>query len=145
MFKHVFSEKRATSGWVKRQILETIDNFEDAVEAMSTRPYAATEYNIISGVKKGVILARNPDGLVYSIPLKDTDRYIIMTNFDSIYHDIKVAAACYSESCFVLVRAVVAAVLPDSCCSTCCACAAKYCRAAPVVVYHCCCAHSAGG
>lgn len=89
MFKHVFSEKRATSGWVKRQILETIDNFEDAVEAMSTRPYAATEYNIISGVKKGVILARNPDGLVYSIPLKDTDRYIIMTNFDSIYHDIK--------------------------------------------------------
>jgi hypothetical protein len=89
LFRHLFRERRTASGWVKRKILESVDNFEEAVEAMSTRTYAATEYNIMSGVKKGIILARDPDGLVYSIPLRGDDRYIIMTNFDYIYHDIK--------------------------------------------------------
>jgi hypothetical protein len=89
MLQNVFVEKRVPSGWVKRQILQAHDNFEDAVHAMSTSPYAAPEYNIISGVKKGTILGRDPDGLVYHIDLGPTDRYIIMTNFDYIYHDIK--------------------------------------------------------
>lgn len=89
MLRNVFEEKRVTSGWVKRKILENTTDFEDAVAAMSTSKYAATEYNIISGVKKGTILARDPDGLVYSIDLTPSDRYIIMTNFDYIYHDIK--------------------------------------------------------
>ena len=90
MIKNVFSEKRDLSGWTKRKILETTEDYEDAVSAFSTTPYCATEYNIISGVKKGTILARNPDGLAYQLPLDKSDtNYIIMTNFDYIYHDIK--------------------------------------------------------
>lgn len=89
LMKNIFTEKRTASGFVKRKILEEIDNYEDAVEAFSTRPYIATEYSIISGVKKGIILARNPDGLAYKIDLKDEDRYIIMTNFDYVYGDIR--------------------------------------------------------
>jgi len=90
MIKNVFSNKRAISGWTKRKILENVDNYEDAVEAFSTSPYCGTEYNIISGVKKGTILARNPDGLAYQLPLTDSaKKYIIMTNFDYIWGDVK--------------------------------------------------------
>lgn len=88
LFKHLFTEKRPISGWVKRETLDNITDYEDAVQHLSTTPYAATEYNIISGVKKGVILARDPDGLAYKLELGD-NRYIIMTNFDYVYHDIK--------------------------------------------------------
>merc|ERR1712048_606585 len=80
---------RQSSGWVKRKILEEIDNYEDAVEAFASRPYIGTEYNIISGVRKGVILGRNPDSAAYRIYLNETDRYIIMTNFDYVYGDLK--------------------------------------------------------
>jgi hypothetical protein len=90
MLQNIFNEEhRAPSGWTKRKILEEIDNYDDAVEAFSTRKYIATEYNIISGVRKGTILARNPDGLAYNIDLKSDDRYIIMTNFDYIWGDLK--------------------------------------------------------
>jgi hypothetical protein len=90
MLRNVFKEKREISGWTKRKILETKDNYEDAVEAFSTTPYAASEYNIIAGVKKGVILARNPDGVAFKLPLDESKKdYIIMTNFDYPWHDIK--------------------------------------------------------
>jgi len=88
MFQNLFTEKRPLSGWTKRKILENHDNYEDAVEAFSHTPYVATEYNIIAGVKKGVIIGRNPDGPAYTIPLEDK-KYIIMTNFDYVYHDIR--------------------------------------------------------
>jgi hypothetical protein len=90
MLRNVFKEKREISGWTKRKILETKDNYEDAVEAFSTTPYAASEYNIIAGVKKGVILARNPDGVAFKLPLEESQKdYIIMTNFDYPWHDVK--------------------------------------------------------
>lgn len=90
MFHNVFSEKRDPSGWTKRKILENHDNYEDAVEAFSNTPYGATEYNIVAGVGKGTILARNPDGLAYQLPLSESSKkYIIMTNFDYVYHDLK--------------------------------------------------------
>jgi len=88
LIHNLLSEKRTPGGWVKRKIMEEVDNYEDAVEAFSTRPYAATEYNIVSGVKKGCIIARNPDGAAYRIDLND-DRYIVMTNFDYVYGDLK--------------------------------------------------------
>merc|ERR550537_1154672 len=65
LWKHLFKEKRATSGWLKRKVLESTDNYEDAVKAFSTLPYASTEYNIISGVQKGTILARDPNGVYH--------------------------------------------------------------------------------
>jgi len=90
MIKNIFSNKRPISGWTKRKILENVDNYEDAVEALSTSLYSSTEYNIVSGVKKGTILARNPDGLAYQLPLTDSaKKYIIMTNFDYIWGDVK--------------------------------------------------------
>jgi hypothetical protein len=90
MIKNVFTNKITPSGFLKRKILETADNYEDAVEAFSTTPYGATEYNIVSGVKKGTVLARNPEGLAYQLPLSESGKkYIIMTNFDYIWHDVK--------------------------------------------------------
>jgi len=90
MFRNLFTNKREISGWTKRKVLEQHDNYEDAVEAFSNTPYAATEYNIVAGVKKGVILARKPDGLAYKLPLGENGKdYIIMTNFDYPWHDIK--------------------------------------------------------
>jgi hypothetical protein len=87
---NLFTEKRPISGWTKRKILENVDNYEDAVDAFSNTPYVASEYNIVSGVKKGVVLARNPDGLAYKLPLNESSKkYIIMTNFDYIWHDIR--------------------------------------------------------
>jgi hypothetical protein len=90
MFRNLFKEKREISGWTKRKILENHDNYEDAVEDFSNTPYPASEYNIISGVKKGVILARDPDGVAYKLPLEESENnYIIMTNFDYPWHDVK--------------------------------------------------------
>jgi len=90
LWQHLFTEKRDLSGWIKRKVLQDIPDYEGAVHAFSTTPYAATEYNIISGVKKGTILAREPDGLAYDLPLdKSKHGYVIVTNFDYIWHDIR--------------------------------------------------------
>jgi hypothetical protein len=90
MISHLFTNKTTPSGFTKRKILETVDNYEDAVEAFSTTPYASTEFNIVSGVKKGIIIARNPDGVAYQLPLDKSDKkYIIMTNFDYPWGDVR--------------------------------------------------------
>jgi len=90
MIKNIFANKIIPSGWSKRKILETIDNYEDAVEALSTTPYGAPEYNIVSGVKKGTIIARNPEGPAYTLPLSESGKkYIIMTNFDYNWGDVR--------------------------------------------------------
>jgi len=90
MIANVLSNKIAPSGFTKRKILDTVDNYEDAVVAFSTTPYASTEYNIVSGVKKGIIIARNPEGVAYTMPLdKSEKKYIIMTNFDYNWGDIR--------------------------------------------------------
>jgi len=86
LMKNLYQEKRPLSGWTARKVLENTDNYEDAVKAFSTIPYPDPEYNIISGVKKGTILARDPDGLAYQLDL-DQHRYILMTNFDYLYND----------------------------------------------------------
>jgi N-acylethanolamine-hydrolysing acid amidase len=85
---NLYSERRPLSGWIARKTLEEVDNYEDAVKAFSSKPYPNPEYNIISGVKKGVILARDPDSLAYKIDL-GKHRYIIMTNFDYTTGDEK--------------------------------------------------------
>jgi hypothetical protein len=90
LMTHIFHEKRTTSGWIKRQVLQNIDNFEEAVKAFSTSPYASTEYNVISGNQKGVILARNPDDVYHTLTLgPNKNDYIVITNFDYWDHDIK--------------------------------------------------------
>lgn len=90
MLSNLFNGKREVSGWTKRKIIEVHDNYESAVEALSNTPYVTSEYNIVSGVGKGVILARNADGLAYKLPLHESSKkYIIMTNFDYVWNDVK--------------------------------------------------------
>jgi len=90
LMRHLFEEKRTTSGWIKRKVLENIDNFEDAVTALSTRPFASSEFIIMSGVQKGVILARDPDDLYHQQTLgPNKNDYIAITNFDFWDHDKK--------------------------------------------------------
>jgi len=90
LIKMLFEEKREASGWVRRQVLQSVDSFEEAVEAFSTRPYATTEYDIIAGVQKGVILARDPDSVYHKLTLgPNRNDYIIVTNFDYWDHDLK--------------------------------------------------------
>jgi N-acylethanolamine-hydrolysing acid amidase len=89
VMKQVFQEKRNLSGWVARKILENTDNYEDAVKAFSETPYPNPEFNIISGVRKGTILARRPEGLAYKLDLDKNHSYVLVTNFDHVYNDPK--------------------------------------------------------
>lgn len=92
--KRLLDEKVEFSGWTRRKVFENAVDYEEAVETLSTTPYISTEYNIVGGVRKGTILARNPTGLAYKMVLGETnyqcrDDYIIITNFDYVYHDIR--------------------------------------------------------
>jgi len=85
---------RLLNGWQLRQTLEACATYECALDRLSTVPYASTEYTILSGVRKGAILSRSPDYVAYKQTLgipADTQpaSYIIMTNFDFFYHDIR--------------------------------------------------------
>ena len=51
-------------------------------------------YAIVSGVKKGAILSRNPDGVAYTQTLGGPNfhqppEYVIITNWDFFFHDIR--------------------------------------------------------
>ena len=39
---------------------------DGAIAALQTAPYASTEYATISGVRKGTVLSRNPDGVAHA-------------------------------------------------------------------------------
>ena len=106
---YVFCERRlifylfffvCCQGWTLRKVLEEETTFDDAVERISTTPFCSSEYSIISGVKQGTILSLNPgvDGkanVMHRQVLGESNydepaEYIIMTNFDFYWHDIKV-------------------------------------------------------
>merc|ERR1712070_838865 len=85
---------RQLNGWTLRKVLEEETEFEKAIERLSTEPYCSTEYTIVSGVKKGKILSRDPDSVAYVQTLgeknfDERDDYIIITNFDFFFHDIR--------------------------------------------------------
>jgi hypothetical protein len=92
--KRLLDEKVEFAGWTRRKVFENAADYEAAVETLATTPYISTEYNIVGGVRKGTILARNPTGLAYKMVLGESnyqcrDDYIIITNFDYVYHDIR--------------------------------------------------------
>jgi hypothetical protein len=94
MIHNLLVEKRALNGWTVRKVLETVPDFETAVQTLSTAKYVAPMYNIMSGVKKGAILARDPDSLAFKLTLGQSNPqcrsdYIIMTNFDFWWGDIR--------------------------------------------------------
>ena len=64
------------------------------MKAIGAAPYVSTEYAIMSGVKKGTILSKNPNDVAYVQELgqdnvEERSDYIIMTNFDFFWHDIR--------------------------------------------------------
>jgi hypothetical protein len=82
------------NGWQLRKILETETTYDGAVAAISSVPYASTEYAIISGVRKGCILSRNPNMVAHTQILgqanfEEREDYVIMTNFDFFWHDVR--------------------------------------------------------
>lgn len=83
VMEHLFKEHREPSGWLVRKVMENNVNYEDAVQAMSNAKFASPLYILMSGVKKGVILAHDPDSLAYKLEF-GKKRYIIMTNYDYI-------------------------------------------------------------
>ena len=93
MFKNVLGGK-PLNGWQLRKICETHDNYEDAVAAIKAAPYVSTEYAIVSGVRKGTILAKAEAAVEHEQVLgkhneEQRDDYIIITNFDFWNHDVR--------------------------------------------------------
>ena len=92
-FKNL-ADGRPLNGWVLRKIMEANADFDSAVAAIAKVPYVSTEYAIVSGVKKGVIMSRNPDDVAFTQTLgqknfEERSDYIIMTNFDFFHHDVR--------------------------------------------------------
>jgi hypothetical protein len=93
MFKNL-ADGRPLNGWVLRKIMEENADYDSAIAAIAKVPYVSTEYAIVSGVKKGIILSKNPDDVAYTQTLgqqnfDEREDYIIMTNFDFFDHDIR--------------------------------------------------------
>eukprot|EP00613_Pedinella_sp_CCMP2098_P010494 CAMPEP_0171647498 /NCGR_PEP_ID=MMETSP0990-20121206/35497_1 /TAXON_ID=483369 /ORGANISM="non described non described, Strain CCMP2098" /LENGTH=410 /DNA_ID=CAMNT_0012224743 /DNA_START=42 /DNA_END=1274 /DNA_ORIENTATION=- len=86
-------------GWTLRKVFEEEVSFDAAVERISTTPFVSTEFAIVSGVQQGTILGLNPGvGGVAHVAhrqmlgesnFEEPSEYIIMTNFDFYWHDIK--------------------------------------------------------
>ena len=62
-FYELLVAKRPLNVWSVRKVLETVDTYEQAVEYLIKVEMTAPMYLIISGVKKGTILARSPNNL----------------------------------------------------------------------------------
>ena len=93
MFKNIFAGV-PSNGWSLRKIMENTADYDDAIEAISTTKFISTEYAIVSGVKKGAILAKDPESVAHVQTLgqpnfNERDDYIIITNFDFFFHDIR--------------------------------------------------------
>jgi len=85
---------RPLNGWTVRQVLMTESTFDGAIQALDSAKYASSEYAIVSGVKKGVILSKNPEYTAFKQTLgeknfDERDDYIIMTNFDFFWKDLR--------------------------------------------------------
>ncbi|KAL1499283.1 hypothetical protein AB1Y20_011492 [Prymnesium parvum] len=85
---------RTLNGWSVRQTLEMCADYACAVAKLSSVPYVSTEYAIVSGVRKGTILSRSPDGVAFTQTLGQPNYderadYIIMTNFDFFWRDLR--------------------------------------------------------
>jgi hypothetical protein len=86
MLKNLLSG-RVTNGWQLRKVLEEAPNYDAAVAAIAKVPYVSTEYAIVSGVRKGMIMAKDPDRVAHTQILGQPNiyqrsDYIIITNFD---------------------------------------------------------------
>ena len=91
---HNVESGRELNGWQLRKVFEEESTYGAAVSRIKSMPYASTEYAIVSGVKKGTIISRNPDNVAFEQVLgqknpDERDDYIIITNFDFFFHDVR--------------------------------------------------------
>lgn len=94
MFHNLLKDPRPLNGWSLRKILETVGDYDTATTTIATTKFVSTEYTIMAGVKKGTIMAHDPDGVAHYQTLgqrnfEEREDYIIITNFDFFYHDIR--------------------------------------------------------
>jgi hypothetical protein len=89
LMKNLYMERRDPAGWSARKVFTDIDNYDDAVKAFTTMKLPGPEYFIMSGVKKGTVLARDADSLAYKMDIDEKHPYVVMTNFDYIKGDKK--------------------------------------------------------
>jgi len=85
---------RTLNGWSLRKILEEESTYDGALARVKTVPFVSTEYNILSGVRKGHIVSRNPDAVAFLQTLgapnfDEPPEYILITNFDFFWGDVR--------------------------------------------------------
>ena len=76
------------SGWTLRRMIESISTYDAAQAKVQSSPFVATEYVVMSGVRRGHIIARDPASVAHLSTLGQT-AYVIVTNFDYWWHDVR--------------------------------------------------------
>jgi hypothetical protein len=85
----------ALQGWTLRKVLEAETSFDSAVAAISSARFASTEYVIVSGVRKGVVLSMSPGGVAHTQTLGVRDNFeqppdcVIISNFDFFWGHVR--------------------------------------------------------
>ena len=77
------------SGWTLRRMIESISTYDEALAKVQSAPFVATEYVVMSGVRRGHIVARDPASVAHLSTLGPSAAYVIVTNFDYWWHDVR--------------------------------------------------------
>jgi hypothetical protein len=97
LMANLFFQKRPLSSWTIRKGFESNNTYESFLETVSKTPFPNKEYAIVSGVKKGAVIARDPEGIAYTMEIDDKNPFIVMTNFDYKIKDPKEWIPKYRE------------------------------------------------
>ena len=76
------------SGWTLRRMIESISTYDEALARVQSAHFVATEYVVMSGVRRGHIVARDPASVAHLSTLGPA-AYVIVTNFDYWWHDVR--------------------------------------------------------
>ena len=76
------------SGWTLRRMIESISTYDRALAEVESAHFVATEYVVMSGVRRGHIVARDPASVAHLSTLGQS-AYVIVTNFDYWWHDVR--------------------------------------------------------
>ena len=77
------------SGWTLRRMIEDISTYDEALAKVQSAQFVATEYVVMSGVRRGHIVARDPASVAHLSTLGPAAAYVIVTNFDYWWHDVR--------------------------------------------------------
>ncbi len=77
------------SGWTLRRMIEDVSTYDEALaKVVESAHFVATEYVLMSGVRRGDIVARDPASVAHLSTLGPS-AYVIVTNFDYWWHDVR--------------------------------------------------------